>query len=216
MFKYLFLSLVFIAGVVHADCPQLYPYNTPIVIPGAIELCNTEYVSLYDPTNRAVLLVSELVQPTGHTAVRKNAFHRDERVSNSPAPSEYLYSNYDKGHMAPADDSTSADEMHESFAMTNTTPQDPSLNRGRWRGLELMVRTQVSNSNMPTHVVTIASYGKTPQKLGNVLIPTGYAKVAYYESGTLAYYTSNTKTGQINTVTVDWINSTIPFAHLPR
>ena len=178
--KKLFLALIAVSTSALADCPHLYPHNTPIVIPGAVELCNNQYVSLYDPTNRAVLLVSELVQPVDHSVPRKNSFHRDKRVPNSPTPGEYEHSTYDKGHMAPADDAATEEEMHESMAMTNMTPQVPELNRGRWRSLEMRVRDQIERNGVATHVVTVAVYGKALTMMGNVPVPAGYVKAAYY------------------------------------
>lgn len=210
-----FALLALVTTTAFADCPHLYPNNTPIVIPGAVELCNAQYVSLYDPLNRAVLLVSELVQPTEHNTVRKNAFHRDNRVPTSPTPGEYEYTGYDRGHMAPADDSTNDVEMHESFAMTNMTPQVPELNRGRWRGVEMRTRDRIERGGIPTHVITAAIYGKQLTMIGNVPVPIGYIKAAYFSTGTEIIFTTNTAVGTIDPITTADASAKMVYAKLP-
>jgi len=73
---------------------------------------------------------------------RKDAFRPDDRAAGSPTASSYASSGYDRGHLKPAADSrSSADEMRNSFLMTNMAPQSPNLNRGIWKKLEEGVRT---------------------------------------------------------------------------
>ena len=72
---------------------------------------------------------------------RKDAFRGDSRVSGRPDEKSYAGSGYDRGHLKPAADSrSSADEMRNSFLMTNMAPQTPNLNRGIWKKLEESVR----------------------------------------------------------------------------
>ena len=72
---------------------------------------------------------------------RKDAFRGDPRVGGRPDEKSYTGSGYDRGHLKPAADSrSSADEMRNSFLMTNMAPQTPNLNRGIWKKLEESVR----------------------------------------------------------------------------
>ena len=72
---------------------------------------------------------------------RKDAFRGDPRVGGSPDEKSYAGSGYDRGHLKPAADSrSSAEEMRNSFLMTNMAPQTPNLNRGIWKELEEAVR----------------------------------------------------------------------------
>lgn len=210
-----FVVALIVSSLAIADCPHLYPRNTPIKISGAVELCNDRYVTLYDQKNRAVLLVSELVQPGGHVVQRKDSFHKDSRVKNPVTPSEYEHSGFDRGHMAPADNSVSAYQMYESFLMTNMTPMVPELNRGRWRLLEQKVQNKVVRIGIPVHVVTAAEYKSHPN-LGTIPVPEGFIKVAYYPTGTIAQYTRNLKSDRIVELSVTAASDKIKYVSLPQ
>lgn len=72
---------------------------------------------------------------------RAKNFVADETVEGCAQPSDYQYSGYDRGHMAPAGDMKwDAQAMEESFYMTNICPQVKSLNTGAWNSLEGRVR----------------------------------------------------------------------------
>ncbi len=73
---------------------------------------------------------------------RTNSFRIDPKVSTkSASTSDYTKSGYDRGHLCPAADMSHSEEaMRESFYMSNMSPQAPSLNRGKWKGLEDLVR----------------------------------------------------------------------------
>jgi endonuclease G len=213
--KFISLLLLVISSAALADCPHLYPYNTPIVIPGAVELCNEQYVSLYDARNRAVLLVSELVEAEPHNTPRVGTFRKDVRVPNSPSATEYNYSGYDRGHMAPADDATNPTQMRQSMLTTNLTPQDPKLNEGRWKSLEMRTRKQIEKSGNDTHVVTAAVYrDRTP--MGTIPVPFGYVKAAYFQTGTVVHYTLNNSTDKTQKIDVPWANRLVQYAKIPE
>ncbi len=73
---------------------------------------------------------------------RTNKFFQDESVPGCPRHSDYSYSGYDRGHMAPAGDMKwSKDAMAETFYMTNICPQSHKLNSGSWKKLEEKCRT---------------------------------------------------------------------------
>ena len=72
----------------------------------------------------------------------KLTFKKDYLLSYSYATNnDYKKSGFDKGHMCPANDmSWSSDAMAETFYLSNICPQDPKLNRGKWKSLEEKVR----------------------------------------------------------------------------
>jgi len=74
---------------------------------------------------------------------RSDAFSTDQALPKGKRamPADYVGSGYDMGHMAP-DGDMSWDEVveHESFILSNMSPQLPGLNRAAWRTLELDVR----------------------------------------------------------------------------
>ena len=179
------------AGVTAATCNELYPTNRPIEIPNTTELCNSFFVVRYNNTVRASVATFEVVRPSSGTKLaRVNNFHPDRRVNNPVFPSLYTQSGYDKGHMTPAGDANTPEEMSETFAMTNMTPQEPTLNRVSWRELEEYIRHAVNKTNVATKVATIAVYDKSTTNFG-IPVPTGYFKVAYFASGTEVYYADN-------------------------
>ncbi|MDE7150948.1 MAG: DNA/RNA non-specific endonuclease [Candidatus Amulumruptor sp.] len=74
---------------------------------------------------------------TGGKTPRTNKFVTDPNVPGCAETYDYLYSGYDRGHMAPAADMKwDATAMAESFTLTNICPQAKQLNTGAWRTLE--------------------------------------------------------------------------------
>lgn len=73
---------------------------------------------------------------------RSNDFKSDTKISTeSASPKDYTRSGYDRGHLAPAADMEwSITSVHESFLMSNMSPQAPQFNRGLWKTLEEKVR----------------------------------------------------------------------------
>lgn len=194
--KKLLLALLFVASTAHAACDHLYP--EPLTSPIVVELCNTAYVSLYSPSKRAVIAVSErlIPSPSLGNVTRIDRFHADPRITLGPKPSEYIGSGYDKGHMAPADDASTFEEMDESFLMTNMTPQNPTLNRGAWKSLETKVRNIAVSATSPVFVVTIAEY-KGTKMMGSIPVPSGYWKIVYVNGVRTFYYADNTATARV-------------------
>ncbi len=55
--------------------------------------------------------------------------------------SDYAGSGYDRGHMCPGGDCNWNDEgRDETFLLTNICPQNPNLNRGDWKEIEIACR----------------------------------------------------------------------------
>lgn len=74
---------------------------------------------------------------------RKKSFRKNPLVSNEMQLTnrDYMYSGYDRGHLAPAEDMDVNDvAMSESFFYSNTSPQHPNMNRGIWKNIEEQVR----------------------------------------------------------------------------
>ena len=100
--------------------------------------------------------------------------------------SDYHGSGYDKGHQCPAGDSKGRGDrvMSESFYLSNMTPQNPALNRGRWRQLEARIRSW-ARAHGEVWVITGPviededgdGYSDHAVGLGEVAVPTGYFKV---------------------------------------
>lgn len=73
---------------------------------------------------------------------RHNQFYNDESVTGCAETYDYLYSGYDRGHMAPAGDMKwDAQAMKETFSLVNICPQTKALNTGAWKKLEEKCRS---------------------------------------------------------------------------
>lgn len=112
---------------------------------------------------------------------RSNNFKEDYSVSTGSAkPSDYKYSGYDRGHLAPAGDMKSSyTAMSESFYMSNISPQNPSFNRGGWKKLESLVRSWANTNEI--HIVTAGILTGTLSKIGSsgVSVPRYFYKIIY-------------------------------------
>lgn len=122
-------------------------------------------------------------------ASRSNDFHFDTKISTGSAdPSDYTRSGFDRGHIAPAADMAfSAQAMHDSFSMSNMTPQTPALNRGIWKNLEEQVRKWVSSFGA-IYVIAGPVLDKKPSELkaigkNAVSVPEEFYKVLLTKSG---------------------------------
>ena len=184
--------LVAVGSIAAASCPSLYPNNVPLNVASTIELCNSFFVVRYDVERHASVLTSEIVRPI-EAPSRVNAFHADPREPYV-TPSDYARTGYDKGHMTPSGDATTAQEMAETFAMTNMTPQQPTVNRESWKDLEEQIRHRVQQIGKPVYVITGAVYSQPLKFIGHnndIPVPSGYYKVVYYPDGIQTFYANN-------------------------
>lgn len=193
--KKLIASILLIASAIPAmasNCPSLYPNNKPIAVEGTVELCNQFHVSVFDKDHNAVVFTSERLRKDAAVGsmTRLNVFKSDTRLVNGPKNSEYLRTGLDRGHMAPSDDASTAQEVTETFLLTNMTPQEPTLNRIAWKKLEGDVRKMYRRSSSDVFVITVAVYNK-PAYMGRIPKPNGYWKIVYTSSGQRFFFAEN-------------------------
>jgi endonuclease G len=128
---------------------------------------------------------------------RSNNFREDYSISTGSAKlSDYKFSGYDRGHLAPAGDMKSSyAAMSESFLMSNISPQDPSFNRGIWKKLESLVRGWAENNYL--HIVTAGILKGKLKTIGssNVSVPRYFYKIIYAtnESKMIGFVIPNSK-----------------------
>lgn len=193
--KRLVLAFLFVCtNSVASNCPELYPDSKPIVVKNTVELCNSFYVSVFDNVNKRVILVSEHLQHNAGSFIgsvkRTDDFHIDPRIGNVPNPKQYVDTGFDKGHMAPAGDASNTDQMHETFLMTNMTPQNPQINRGVWKILEELTRSKFIKSKKDMYIVNVAIY-ENDNKMNGIPIPTGYWKIVFVDGNSFYFYVNN-------------------------
>lgn len=115
---------------------------------------------------------------------RTNDFREDPAVETGSAkPADYQRSGYDRGHLCPAGDMTSSQEvMSETFFMSNMSPQEPGFNRGIWKKLEEQVRIWGTREKIWVVTGPVFKDSKGEIGLNKVTVPGYYYKVVYSPS----------------------------------
>jgi endonuclease G len=197
-------------SAVSGNCDKFYPGGKEFIVPSTVELCNSFYVTRFDNTHNRNVMSIDLVKASRPRVQREDNFRADSRVTRPANPSDYTRSGYDKGHMVPAADANTPQDMSDTFLLTNMTPQVPSLNRGAWRELEESIRNNAWTTRRDTYVITGALYKSIiTATIGKnkVPVPTGYYKIVYLPLGVKAYYADNTPTGTVKPVPVSEIEN---------
>lgn len=193
MFKNaLVLFAVLIASPVFASqCDDKFPQGKEVKVPNTTVLCNTFYVTVFDEAHNAAIFSSEVAQTKGAAVTRTNDFRPDARLKIGPRPDDYTNSGYDRGHLTPAADASTPEQMSDTFLMTNMTPQEPTVNRTPWRLLEVRVR----DGGAFKHVVTGAVYAYPAKTIGknNVTVPVSYYKLVYLADGKVQAFEAENK-----------------------
>ncbi len=119
----------------------------------------------------------ELKPEQQNTAPRPKQFHKDLNLTHEGASNaDYTNSGYSRGHMVPAEDMT---EPADTFLLSNTVPQNQSMNAGIWRQLENKVRKLAADAEA-VYVITGTIF-ESPQiesiGRGKVAVPTHLYKV---------------------------------------
>lgn len=139
---------------------------------------------LYDETHEQAKWVAHIITPDiiEGNANRSNDFREDKMVKTGTAQkSDYWYSGYDRGHLAPsADFRWSKKALSESYFYSNMSPQRPELNREKWAELENTLRQNVIETKEQLYVVTGGVLKENLPTIGsnNVSIPEYFYKVA--------------------------------------
>ena len=132
---------------------------------------------------------------------RRDDFRPDPAVSTgSAALADYKGSPYDRGHLCPAADmKLDKTSMSETFFLSNMSPQDPSLNRGRWAQLEALVRGFVRDDRDTIYVVTGPLFFANKGAIGanEVTVPGYFYKAVYCPSrGGIGFLMPNRKVAE--------------------
>jgi len=139
------------------------------------------YVDKYKQPKWVVHIIVPEISRGGVT--RTNNFRIDSLVEKGTAEtSDYWYSGYDRGHLAPsADFRWSYKALSESYLYSNISPQKPELNREKWGELEAFLRDYVVNYNEQIYVVTGGVLKDSLPTIGEnkVAIPKYFYKVVF-------------------------------------
>lgn len=113
---------------------------------------------------------------------RPSGFKQDWRSWSSVSHGDYTRSGYDRGHMAPNYVIASRygrNAQHDTFLMTNVTPQKPKLNQKSWQRLEEVIANDFSEWHGDFWVTTGPIFGENPKSLksSDVKIPKAFYKI---------------------------------------
>jgi endonuclease G len=170
------------------QCPQFLP-NGPIayqVQPGDQELCRTNYAVIHRCSVKAPVAVFEhlTIQSMTGPSKRKDNFRPDPQVTPECSATLADYATvgrtHDRGHMAPAGNNTTNDQiMSESFFLSNMVAQVANNNRGIWKQLETWERDWASKGG-DFYIVSGGIFDPDHPTTGNGLgIPTRLYKIIY-------------------------------------
>lgn len=138
---------------------------------------------------------------------RTSRFYPDPNIPASERAElrHYARSGYDRGHVAPSGDMFDQQSQQECFSLANMIPQEPSVNRGVWEGVESATR-KLTKARGELFVVTGPIYsGSNIQQIGGaVMVPTQVFKAIYdpkrNEAG--AYLVGNAEGAQAQVITI--------------
>lgn len=149
---------------------------------GAQYLMRTGFTVCYAPELRHPLWVANHV-PAGQRLAEtpRPPFKSDPEALNSPKPSDYAKTGYDRGHMAPNRTISTChgpEAQRQSFLLSNICPQKPGLNRGPWRKIEHLITDIWPDKYGDLWVITGACNSSTNKRLpSGIGIPDGFYKV---------------------------------------
>jgi endonuclease G len=153
-------------------------------------LCYDAFAVLHSGESKTPVYVAERlnrqVLAQAHEK-RSNTFFADARLRAAERASlqDYAGSGYDRGHMAPAGDMTTAPSMAQSFSLANMVPQAPAHNRGVWaRSVEKATRNYVERADGDVYVITgpvfLPDIASSPSiGPGRVRVPSVLFKLVY-------------------------------------
>lgn len=150
----------------------------------AVVLCYDEFAVFYSGLTKTPLVVSEQLDPkrmsSAKTMKRQGEFYEERSLGDKASLlSDYRYSGYDRGHMAPSADMSNLKAQQESFSLANIVPQNHEQNGGVWASVERATRS--IGAKEPIYVVTGVLF-EGPKILflqQRVAIPTSMYKIIY-------------------------------------
>jgi endonuclease G, mitochondrial len=231
---FLIFSLLFpafaLANPINDNCPQHTIHGAPIssIKENTQYICHGNYAIHYRYDTKTAEFVVEHLDKLDITgpAKRKDDFRQDPKVPDDKEATleDYKGEPYDRGHLVPAaDNRTDAEQMSESFYLTNMVPQDPGNNRVIWRILELGVRnTAAAGNDIYVASGTIYEPGYKTIGKGKVGVPTKVWKVIYNHTNgeTIAFIFPNKKYSSKDipkfVVTVDEVEKATGINFFPK
>jgi endonuclease G len=161
-------------------------------------LCYEEFAILHSGDSKTPVFVAERLDKESVANAheqRTNQFFPDARLRASERANldDYKGSGFDRGHMAPAGDMTTAQGMAQSFSLANMVPQAPEHNRGTWaKSVEAATRKYATRAGGNVYVITgpvfVPNIAESPSiGPGHVHVPHYLFKLVYDQSKNRAW-----------------------------
>lgn len=167
-----------------ASCSIQVPYGSPSTVANHPVICRGAYILEHDPVAKIPNWVAWTLTPDHAIGcvVRTNAFATDKSLPSTArsTPADYAHSGYDQGHLANDADMSWDDQVeHESFYMSNMSPQLPSVNRGVWKNLESAARAWVYQTKHAHTIYAGNVYSSSSKTIGEnkVVVPDYLFKI---------------------------------------
>lgn len=158
-------------------------------------ITNSVYTISYNQNYKQPNWIEYVVRNLPRTVSRDHMqFYTLSGVKTSTT-NDYLYNDYDRGHMAPAASfDYSYDALYKTFSYANCALQNKYLNRYVWSGLENQERLWAKQYDSVKVKIVLDFNG--PQKIlpSGTHIPNGFWKYIYFYNGDRkCYYFPNLK-----------------------
>jgi len=165
-------------------CSDQIPYGMPKSNKNGIIICRNAYITENDTKAKLPIWVSYKLTSEHTTGCikRTNAFAVDNSLPKGSRAelSDYTKSGYDMGHMAnDGDMSYNPLVEHESFILSNMSPQTGTINRISFRQLESIIRAWVEQVKHPFLIYVGPLYNSSDKTIGKnkVVVPHGFYKI---------------------------------------
>lgn len=189
------VGTAFAANADFAECRHVFANGKQPVLPARAEmllrpLCFSAFAVLHSGKSHTPIYVAERLNKTILTDARDNQrtnkFFSDARLPRAERAEldDYRGSGFDRGHMAPAGDMSTAESMAQSFSLANTVPQYPVNNRKAWASIEKATRKYVMRAAGDVFVITGPMFDGIPPTIGanRVWVPQHLFKLVYDSS----------------------------------
>lgn len=168
------------------ECGDKFAHGRPVANTAepTTFLCRAGYAVLHDDARKVPLYSAEHLsgRELARDVPRSNDFRPDPDLKEGQRAelTDYARSGYSRGHMTPAADAADAQEMSQTFYLSNMVPQNQVMNEGIWAGLENATRACASNLG-ELYVITGPVFSGQPQTVGrdHVAVPDQIFKIAY-------------------------------------
>lgn len=184
-------------------------------------LCFNGFNVMYSGVSKTPLWVAEALTPQrlSQKIPREDSFHEESKVEEEHRAtlSDYKFSGYIRGRMAPNADMPNRFAQNDSFSLANVAP---IANLAILSNLEYLIRGIVLKENLDIYVVTGPVYaGKKLKTIGNgVIVPTAIFKAVYIPTtGAIgAYYLPNNNSLQVKVVSVCYLEEQLSINLFPQ